>query len=291
MPLSFNSIFLWIYLLPIRRLLWNAHYGQCTLKEAPPNLKSLPFTFTYHRWSWEPCSKLGDQKFEWCPCGLGTLQNAASIHQELEILCHGRNRGKFFWGGWRISNEVSGIEHFVLWDQSFAWLPFTEPLLCARPHARHRGDSDACESTVWWERHKQETVQESALSAVEIHREVALQPTRRQVKPPGGNRTSPPSSNYLRLACISQAFKEKKKVCISKACFVSVLPALWASIKQSKRREAATSAHTTQVWKLIKQQLAAQLTPAPGVDYLNGNPSYNLPVKWILQLEEFSALL
>lgn len=72
-------------------------------------------------------------------------------------------------------------------------------------------------------------------------------------------------------------WEEEKLVFISKACFVSVLQDPLAICNTTVRKKGgALLAQSTQVLKLIKQQLTAQLTLAPLANYPSGNPSYNL---------------
>lgn len=130
---------------------------------------------------------------------LGYPQNAASIHQGLEILCHGRKGGRFFHGvkGFHIEfPELSilcgGINYL---HDKHLWSTYY--VLCGA-QGRQRA-------------HRWSRKQPKNLRKHEGQEALPIGGWRSQVKLSGKSRTTPPcSSNYLRLGCISQAFKGKK---------------------------------------------------------------------------------
>lgn len=118
------------------------YFGHLMLKWDP-----LPFTFTHHSWPREPRLKLGYQKAESCPYGLGIFPpippptpNTASVHGELEIPCQGRKGRRFFLRvrGFQIKFLQLNILHGSI-DQ----LPDGQlwRAHCARHGVGHRGDT------------------------------------------------------------------------------------------------------------------------------------------------------
>lgn len=157
---------------------------------------------------------------------------------------------------------------------------------CARRGVRYRGDTCLRAGRSMRETGTSRKRFQVTLWALGSHQGEVAFPVRG-----GGVRTTPPcSSNYLGWVAFLWHSRGKKKgfhfqslLCFS---FTSSL-----GFKKSQKWETALLPQITQVWKLIKQQLAAQLTLGPLVDYLSGKPSYNLLAKWVLQLEGFSSLL
>lgn len=97
------------------------------------------------------------------------------------------------------------------------------------------------------------------------------------------------SSDYLSLG-LHFSRKKKKKSSFPKLALFQFTDSLVFN-KMVKGKGSCPPLSYCPGWKLIKQQLTAQLTPAPSVDYLSGNPSCSLLDKWILQPEEFSSQL
>lgn len=140
---------------------------------------------------------------------LGNPPNAASVHQELEILCHDIKRGKTLPRCPRISSNFPKLN---IWRQNhlFAQRVCTELLLCTRRPVGSRGDN---ELTVGSVRQTQAGNDMSICSGGCRNTEERRlsRGWRSQVKPSGKSRTTPPcSSNYSRLGCISPAVKGKK---------------------------------------------------------------------------------
>lgn len=99
---------------------------------------------------------------------LGNPQNAASVHQELEILCHGVKGGRFFHSvqGFQINFlelNVCVVESFICLTSMYG-APTTHQVPCGALGETTRSQLGG------WDRPEQETIGAYALGAAEMSR-------------------------------------------------------------------------------------------------------------------------